>query len=262
MLWPEADSDRGRRLLSDSVYRINQALGDEALVASGDDLRLNTAVLPSDVSEFERAVLVGEHEHAAALYMGPFLDGFHLPDSAEFEQWLAEERSRYAGEAARSVEALAGAAEEEGKWTASVAWWRRAAALAPDSSRIALRLMRALEASGDRAAAIRHAAIHGTLVRESLGIEPDAAIERYVASLRADGGRAVSDPVRSEPLPDGPPSIAPTEPASAVEPSAATESQDRRQSDRRQQSGSNSRRIRWVAMSGAVVALVIAAFSR
>jgi len=39
-LWPEADAERGRHQLSDSVYRINQALKREAIVAAGAGLRL------------------------------------------------------------------------------------------------------------------------------------------------------------------------------------------------------------------------------
>ncbi len=195
MLWPEADSERGRRLLSDSVYRINQAMGGDVVVASGDDLRLNRTLLPSDVDDFETALAAKNHEAVAAAYAGAFLDGFHLPGSGEFEQWLQEERTRYEAEAVRALESLAEGAESREKWAESVGWWRRAAALAADSSRIALRLMRALERSGDRAAAIRHATIHGTIVRESLGIEPDAAIERYAESLRAGPGQALSQPV-------------------------------------------------------------------
>lgn len=185
MLWPEADSERGRRLLSDSVYRINQAMGGDVVVASGDDLRLNRTLLPSDVDDFEAALLAKNHEGVVAAYAGAFLDGFHLPGSAEFEQWLQEERTRYEAEAIRALESLATEAEGKEQWADAVRWWRRAAALAPYSSRIALRLMSALDRSGDRAAAIRHAAIHGALVRESLGIAPDAAVERYAESLRA-----------------------------------------------------------------------------
>jgi TolB-like protein/DNA-binding SARP family transcriptional activator len=203
MLWPEADSERGRRLLSDSVYRVNQAMGGEAVVSSGDDLRLNSAILPSDVDDFERALAARDDAALAGLYKGPFLDGFHLPGSAEFEQWLQEERARYEAEAIRALESLAAAAESKKQWTESVGWWRRAAALAPDSSRIALRLMRALDTAGDRAAAIRHATIHATLVRESLGIEPDAAIDRYADSLRAGPGQALNDRVPAQP-PSGP----------------------------------------------------------
>ncbi|MCA1481923.1 hypothetical protein, partial [Bradyrhizobium sp. NBAIM08] len=52
-LWPEQDAEHGRPLLSDSIYRVNQALEGEAIVSSGDDLRLSADVLPSDVAAFE-----------------------------------------------------------------------------------------------------------------------------------------------------------------------------------------------------------------
>src|SRR3954469_7296586 len=55
-LWPEADAERGRRLLSDSIYRINQALGGEVIVGAGDDVRLNRQQLGSDVADFEAGV--------------------------------------------------------------------------------------------------------------------------------------------------------------------------------------------------------------
>ncbi|MCB0031730.1 MAG: bacterial transcriptional activator domain-containing protein, partial [Anaerolineales bacterium] len=32
---------------------------------------------------------------AEELYRGPFLDGFHLPQAAEFESWLLTQRHRY-----------------------------------------------------------------------------------------------------------------------------------------------------------------------
>src|SRR5215212_1266875 len=49
VLWPDADAERGRKLLSDSIYRINQALGGEAIIGAGDDVRLNRQQLGSDV---------------------------------------------------------------------------------------------------------------------------------------------------------------------------------------------------------------------
>ena len=32
---------------------------------------------------------------AADLYRGPFLDGFYLPDSPEFDGWVGQERRRW-----------------------------------------------------------------------------------------------------------------------------------------------------------------------
>ena len=148
-LWPEADGERGRPLLSDSVYRINQAVGGEAIVAMGDELRLNADIISSDVAEFERAVEAEDRERAAALYVGSLLDGVHLVDGSEFERWVDAERARLARIYEGVLDALAQNAESRGALDEAVAWWRRLAGHDPFSSRVALRLMQALAAIGD-----------------------------------------------------------------------------------------------------------------
>jgi TolB-like protein/DNA-binding SARP family transcriptional activator len=185
-LWPEADGERGRPLLSDSVYRINQAVGGEAIVAMGDELRLNGDLISSDVAEFERAVEVGDREKGAALYAGPLLDGVNLVDGVEFERWLDGERARLARAYEEVLDALANAAESSGAMPDAVTWWRRLAAHDPFSSRVALRLMQALAAVGDSAAAIRHAAVHTTLLRDELGAEPNKAVLKLAERLKAE----------------------------------------------------------------------------
>src|SRR3954469_9613912 len=52
-LWPEADAERGRKLLSDSIYRVNRALGGEAIAGTGEDVRLDRGLLGTDVAAFE-----------------------------------------------------------------------------------------------------------------------------------------------------------------------------------------------------------------
>src|SRR5687768_15053113 len=113
-LWPEQDAERGRALLSDSIYRVNQALGGEAIVSTGDDLRLSPEVLSSDVAEFEDATDRGDWQLAATLYGGPFLDGFFVGDAEEFERWAATERDRLGRLYARTMEALSESAEHRG----------------------------------------------------------------------------------------------------------------------------------------------------
>lgn len=181
-LWPDADTERGRALLSDSVYRINQALGGEAIVAAGDGLWLDPERLPSDVVEFAAAMEGGAWERAVELHSAPFLDGFFLSDADELERWADVERQRYARERARALEALAEAARDDP--AESVRWWRMLAAADPYSSRIALRLMRALEHAGERAAAVQHARIHAVLVRDELGVEPDPEVTELAERLR------------------------------------------------------------------------------
>jgi TolB-like protein len=107
LLWPDATSERGRRLLSDSIYRINRALGAEALATRGDSVELKRAVLSSDVADFELAVQHRDWERAIDLYDAPFLDGFYLPDAAEFDQWMELERHRFAKAVEEARETIA-----------------------------------------------------------------------------------------------------------------------------------------------------------
>lgn len=199
-LWPEADVERGRPLLSDSIYRINQAVGGEAIVSTGDELRLNDTLVSSDVADFERAAEAGDRERAAGLYAGPLLDGLHLVDGSEFERWLDGERARLARAYEEVLDALAQTAESNGASADAVTWWLQLAAHDPYSSRVALRLMQALAAVGDSAAAVRHATTHTTLLREELGVAANAAVLRLAERLRAEPVEpAVEAPMIREP---------------------------------------------------------------
>src|SRR5687767_11614274 len=84
-LWEESDTDKARRLLSESVYVIRKSLGEDALLSSGNDLRLNPEVVSSDLAEFAALLQAGDDERAIALYAGPLLDGFFISDAHEFE---------------------------------------------------------------------------------------------------------------------------------------------------------------------------------
>lgn len=181
-LWPETDAERGRHLLSDSVYRINGAVGGEAIVSLADGLRLADC-LHSDLISFEKAVADGEDEEAVGLYAGPFLDGFFIPEAPEFERWAEAQRHRLARTCSDALERLAERMEQWGDLRTAISWWRRLAQHEPDSSRVALRLMKALVRGGDPAAAIRHAYLHNRHLEQELGAPPDAGVTEFAHQL-------------------------------------------------------------------------------
>ncbi len=183
VLWPDADPERGRHLLSDSVYRVNQAVGGEAIAAIGDRLRLDPERLSSDAWEFGEAIERREWQRAVDLHAAPFLDGFYLTGADELERWVDAQREQLARERARAIERLAGAAEQAGELQNAVRWWRLLAEQDPYSSRIAHRLMAALHRTGDTAGAVRHARVHAVLLKEELGLEPDAELQAFVEQL-------------------------------------------------------------------------------
>ncbi|HKT60310.1 MAG TPA: BTAD domain-containing putative transcriptional regulator, partial [Gemmatimonadales bacterium] len=212
-LWPERDTEPARRLLNQAVHALRQALGADAILSVGEDLQLDPRVVRCDVVAFEEALAAGAPDRAAALYAGPFLDGFHLDDAPEFERWVDLERDRLAAARAKALEALAGSAERAGDLGSAVEWWRARAVHDPYDSRVAFRLVQALEQMGNRAGALQHAAAHRQLLREELEIEPPAELRALVERLRLERGGA---PVTAAEPKDA---KAPSEPA---EPSGVT----------------------------------------
>ena len=183
-LWPERDAERGRNLLKVSTYVLREALGERALLSEGDDLRLNTELILVDVAEFEAALERADPASAVALYRGPFLDGFFLREAPEFERWADRERERLAAAHGRALDTLAERAEGERDFPRAMEWWKARAAHDPYDSRVALRLMQAMEASGNRAGALQHAAIHQRLLQEELGMGSASEVAALAERLR------------------------------------------------------------------------------
>src|SRR5215207_3425336 len=185
-LWPESDAERGRNLLKVSTYVLRTALGEGAIVSEGDGLRLNPDVVRVDATELEAALASSDYARAVALHRGPFLDGFFLSDAPEFEQWVSRERERLAGGLAKALEALAQQAEAQRDFSTASEWWKARAAQDLYDSRVAARLMRALEASGNPAAALQHASIHQRLLQDEFGIAPSPEITALADRLRRE----------------------------------------------------------------------------
>jgi serine/threonine-protein kinase len=186
LLWPESPTDRVRHQLSDALYIVRSALGADVVRSTGDDLGLNADVVTSDVGTFEQLLDDGALERAVESFTAPLLDGFHLSDGGEFERWLDGERARLAQRYSGALESLAEGSETQRDYAAAEKWSRRLAAHDPYSGRVALRLMRALDAAGDRAGALRHARIHEALLREEFEAEPDPAVTAFAERLRVD----------------------------------------------------------------------------
>lgn len=185
-LWSERDAGHARNLLKQGVHAVRRTLGDEAILAAGDELRLNPSSVRSDVAEFEAALTQGDHERAVGLYRGPFLDGFFLRDAPEFERWVDGERARLADAFAKALEALAEASEGRGDFRGATEWWKMMAAHDRYDSRVAMRLMQALDVSGNRAAALQYAEIHERLLHEDLEMAPVPELAALKDRLRRE----------------------------------------------------------------------------
>ncbi|MGH7571966.1 MAG: BTAD domain-containing putative transcriptional regulator [Gemmatimonadota bacterium] len=173
----------------------------------GEDVRLDTSRIVTDVERFERALESGNVEAAAELYCGPFLDGIHLGENEEFERWVAAERVRLEDLYSQSLERAALAAQDRGDWKSAAQWWRRSAVQEPYSSRTVLGLMEALARSGAVGEALREARAHEVRLRDELGLPPDLEVQSRASELRGSAGKAGQDlRLRISTVPSGSPS--------------------------------------------------------
>ena len=221
-LWPEKESDRARQLLNAALYTLRKALGEAALTSAGDIVCLDSDAVHSDVMDFAAAIQRGEYDAALASYRGEFLDGFYINDAPEFERWVERERGRLAAACDGVLETRAGAAEQSGDFRAAAEWWRARAARDPYDSRVALRLMQALEANGNPAAALQHATLHERLLQSEFGVEAAPAIAALAERLRSqptNAGPAASS-AHGGAVEERRTSPGESEPAAAVDPAA------------------------------------------
>ncbi|MGQ0641224.1 MAG: BTAD domain-containing putative transcriptional regulator [Gemmatimonadaceae bacterium] len=183
-LWPDATAAKARAALEQMLHALRVSLDDRSILL-GNPLRLDPAVVSSDVGDFRNAITAGDHARAAALYEGPFLDGFYLSEVPEFERWVTTERSRLEAQYVSALEKLAIESAARGEHARAMEWVRSLGSVALATTTRARHFMEALAASGDRDSALEFAAIHAARIRTELGTEPDASVAALAEQLRA-----------------------------------------------------------------------------
>ena len=199
-LWPEGDPASVRHRLNVLVYDLRRAFGSEVITTVNGDLHLDPASLDVDLLRFREALQGGEIPAALACYGGAFLDGFHLPDSVEFDQWVTAERARLTRALERALQAAASQAAAGGDFRLAADYRARLSGLDPLASGPVLEYMNALVAAGDPGSALRAADRHARLLERELGTRPAPPIEELSARLRREG----AIPPGTSPIPDRP----------------------------------------------------------
>jgi DNA-binding SARP family transcriptional activator len=204
LLWPESDPERARKSLAQAVYALRRELGSEELIVGVTEVRLGWEGFSSDLVEFRAAMQANEPEKAVALYEGPFLDGVYIDEAPEFERWAESERGSLAHDYVVLLEQLARGADQRGEHRAAVGWWRKLANADPLNSKVALGLMLALRATGDRGGALQHFRVYEMLLRQELDLAPDRALVELAESLRRASANPLAEAVSSSPPPEPP----------------------------------------------------------
>jgi DNA-binding SARP family transcriptional activator len=226
LLWEESDEKDGRNSLSTVLSRLRQALPDPPIRADGDLLAWNAAAARVDVREFHELTrphteLAGDPtrlETAAALYHGPFLDGFGVRDSTAYDEWLRLERERWQYRMLNVLEQLVAHYDAEGDLARAARHARTAVELDPLQERFHRALMRLAALGGDRAAALAQFRACRELLERELGVPPDPETIALDAQIRAGelATRPMSRAVAASPAPALPAPIQAVQPAARL----------------------------------------------
>jgi len=193
LFWSDRDERQARHSLSEALRVMRRTLGDEAVQADVDQVRLSADAVTLDSDVLAERCAREDWPGAAALVEGAFLEGLSIPEANEFESWLAGERAEWN---ARSVAAIVRHAESRlaaGDNVVAAGEARRALALDRTAEPAARTVMRALALMGDRAGALRVADDLTRAVADEVGAAPSPDTLRLAERIReARVGRRVA----------------------------------------------------------------------
>ena len=156
LLWPESDQARARGALRRTLS-VAGVVGP-ALVLDRGEVALDRAGIWSDVAEFERLAASSSATNlrrAVSLAPDPFLQGFSLRDSPEFDEWLVATSDLLGDRLAGVLARLADADITAGRLDDALATARRWVAHDSLSEAAHREVMRLLTWTGERPAALR-----------------------------------------------------------------------------------------------------------
>ena len=208
LLWPEADSAKGRASLRRTLSVTAAAMG-AGLTISRSAVTLELAAVQVDVREFEALIARPDAtslERAVELYRDDFLSGFVLRGCPDFEEWQASVSEGLRQSLARGLQRLVAACIDEGDLERATKYARRWLQLDPLHEPAHQAIIRLHGWAGQRSAAMRQ---YRSLVRvldRDLAVRPLPETTRLYDDVRA--GRLGPPPAPSvmraaEPAPAG-----------------------------------------------------------
>lgn len=175
LFWPDTPEATARRSLSRLLTHLRRTLPDpEMLLTAADQVGLDPRRVVSDTVAFIRALEQpgGSLQPAVDFYRGPFLDGFSMPDSPEFEMWAGFERETLQRSYLEALVELIEARTVQGEYEAAILLARRYLAVDDLAEDVHRRLIELYAATGDQSAALRQFEHCSQVLVRELGVGP------------------------------------------------------------------------------------------
>ncbi len=204
LLWPERPDSVARTNLRQALARVRRALADYAppffLFVTATDVQFNTA---SDYT-LDVAQLAGfassparQRQLLPIALCADFLDGFAMPDSEAFEEWVLGRQEHCHRLAMETLETQNRCFEADGDYGQAATAARLQLKLEPWLEEAHRRCMRVLALAGRRDEALHQYEICRRALRAELGVEPTASTQALYADILAEKVVAAVHPSRT-----------------------------------------------------------------
>lgn len=169
--WPDETLARGRTNLRREIYNLARLLPgcwqiDAQTVAFCPKAIAVDIDLIIELRDQERWV------EAAALLNGQFLEGIHIPDSGEFDNWLWAEREKWQQRSLAVLESAANELAGRGRFADALTYTWRRLQLAPWDEEAQRQAMCLLAWTGQREQALKQFDAYRQVLADELGLEP------------------------------------------------------------------------------------------
>ena len=180
LLWPETTEPRAAKNLRNALSNLRKLVGTHLDITRQTVAFKRKSDYVLDVEQFSARLEryrrgqedIGDLETAVSLYTGDFLDGFHVPGSVTYEEWLTSEREQLRQAALTALYSLAIWYAEQGNIDASYTHVTQLLTLDYLNEKGQQLQMALLTQVGQRNKAIAHYQAFYQQVEANLGITP------------------------------------------------------------------------------------------
>ena len=190
LFWPNVSESKANTSLRAALSSLRKAI-PEQLIVDRHTVTLDDNLVWVDTQQFTRllqemddaTLTMQQRQAAVSLYVGDFLEGFHVDDAPDFDHWVTSMREYF-------QQAMIHALMELARWhvthhdqAASLAALSRLLALAPGNEAGHRLMMQVLTHTGQRTAAILQFDTLRRYLVEELGIDPEPETMALYAQL-------------------------------------------------------------------------------
>ncbi len=198
LLWGDFSEDKARVNLSTTLSEVRRLMSDYVSV-QGQTISLwlegsywlDVECLETSLADWTTKEDITQLVEAVDLYRGDFLQGFHVHNAADFEDWQSLERDRLRDLAVQGLHILSTRFSEQGEWSQAIEYTKRLLSIEPWREEAHRQLMRLYAQTDQLVAALNQYQICVDMLEEEYGLLPGDETTKLADTLRE--GRWKSD---------------------------------------------------------------------